>query len=69
MSPEREPATLERELVVVIPVLGGSPQSRADCLPLFSACSFAVESHTLVVESHVVEIDVAARQNLNGWTA
>ena len=53
---------MERELVVVIPVFGGSPQSCSDCLPLFPARSFAVERHTLVVESHVVEIDIAARQ-------
>src|SRR5258706_15570728 len=43
-------------------MISASPQSCADRLPLFSACSFAVESHALVVESHVVEIDIAARQ-------
>src|SRR6202007_1232551 len=53
---------LEREFVVVIPVLGGSPQSCSDGLPLFSARSFAVERNTFVIESHVVQVDISAWQ-------
>src|SRR4029077_9741770 len=57
-----EPAPLERELVVVIPMITASPQSCADRLPLFLARSFAVERHTLVVQSHVVQVDISAWQ-------
>src|SRR5258705_7385089 len=43
-------------------MISASPQSCADRLPLFSARSFAVERHALVVESHVVQVDISAWQ-------
>src|ERR1700739_2918629 len=61
-----EPAPLIGELVVIIPVLRRSPQPCADCLSLFPASSFAVERYILVVEPHVVKIDVSVRQKSEG---
>ena len=57
-----EPSPLERELVVVVPVFSASPQACTDCLPLFPACSFAVEGDVFVIEPHVIEIDVSMGQ-------
>ena len=53
---------LKRKLVVVFPVLSASPQPGADCLPLFTAGSFPIERHDLVVQSHIVEVDTSMRQ-------
>src|SRR4029077_12600685 len=40
----------------------GSPKPCADGFPLFPACPFAVERHTLVIEPHIVEVDVSLGQ-------
>src|SRR5215467_9832064 len=57
-----ETAPLKRGLEVVIPVIGGSPQARADCMPLLPASPFPVERHTFVIQSHIIEVNVSARQ-------
>src|SRR5580658_3902587 len=53
---------LKRKLVVVFPVLSASPQPSADRLPLFTADSFPVERHALIVQPHIVKIDISMRQ-------
>src|SRR4029077_19043099 len=60
-------AELEGQLVSVIPMLGGSPYSRADCFPLFSPCPFSIKRHALVIKTHVVKIDVPPRKK-SKWT-
>src|SRR4029077_2398027 len=55
-------APLKGKLVVVIPVIRGSPDTCADGFPLFPARPFAVERNGLVIEAHVVEIHVSLRQ-------
>src|SRR5260370_36613970 len=57
-----EPAPLERELVVIVPVARRSPESCARRLPLFSSSSFSTERHIPVIQPHIIEIDMSARQ-------
>src|SRR5260370_34571925 len=58
-----KPAPLKCKLVVVVPMFGGSPQPCPDALSLLSAGSFSIETHVLVVETHVIEVDISSRQD------
>src|SRR5260370_4251032 len=60
-----EPAPLERELVVIVPVARRSPESCAGRLPLFSSSSFSAEKHIPVIEPPIIKIDVFARAESN----
>src|SRR4029077_11315906 len=52
-------APLKGKLVVVIPVIRGSPKPCADGFPLFPARPFTVERNAFVIEPHVVQIHVS----------
>src|SRR6202041_1013954 len=55
-------AKLKCELVVIVPVAGAAPQPRPDGFSLLATGSFAIERHVLIVQAHVIEVDVTIWQ-------